>query len=321
MSETEQLCPAAQEVFATFPVRKNAAQKAAFRARLGELLAADGWPVQTEHSGKVLKTNNVVAGNPDTARLVLTAHYDTPARMPFPNFIAPRNLAANILYQLALVAVVFILSFCVSFVVRHLGGSGLWLSAANLVFLLLFLWLLMAGPANPHNANDNTSGVLTLLEMAHALPKEQQQHVALVFFDNEELGLVGSGTFCVRHPKVNRVPLLNFDCVGNGDTLLFVLPRADRKNAVWQDALKAAFPEKDNNQAIIDASPLTIYPSDQLHFTRGVGVAAMISAPLVGYYLPWLHTPRDTVLQQENLLYLRSGCLALLSSWPKDGWK
>jgi hypothetical protein len=35
---------------------------------------------------------NIVIGNPDTAKVLYTAHYDTCARLPFPNFITPKNI-------------------------------------------------------------------------------------------------------------------------------------------------------------------------------------------------------------------------------------
>ena len=41
-----------------------------------------------------------VLGDPETAKVVFSAHYDTCARLPFPNFIAPKNLLVTLGYTL-----------------------------------------------------------------------------------------------------------------------------------------------------------------------------------------------------------------------------
>ena len=81
---------------------------------------------------------------------------------------------------------------------------------------------MMAGPANRHTANDNTSGVITLLEIALSLPEELRSDVCFVWFDNEERGLLGSAAFAGKHKETKKGALvLNFDCVGDGDSLQF----------------------------------------------------------------------------------------------------
>ena len=54
------------------------------------------------------------------------------------------------------------------------------------------------------------------------------------------------------------------------------------------------------------------YPSDQAVFRRGVGVCALKKKPLIGYYMGRIHTNRDTVLEEENVLLLRDGVVRFL---------
>ena len=54
-----------------------------------------------------------------------------------------------------------------------------------------------------------------------------------------------------------------------------------------------------------------LYPSDQARFRRGVGVAALKKAPLIGYYMDRIHTRRDTVLEEDNVQLLCRGVLRL----------
>ena len=72
-----------------------------------------------------------------------------------------------------------------------------------------------------HGADDNASGVATLLELAAELAGEHKQHrlqrgVVFAFWSGEELGLLGSSYFA-EHPLLglsNVVAYLNFDMVG-----------------------------------------------------------------------------------------------------------
>lgn len=319
LPDTSRLSPFAQQALRRHPVRKSKAQKAAFREDLTQVLQTAGWQVQTQHSGRFIQNNNVVAGDVRTARLVLTAHYDTPAVLPFPNFLAPRNLLVSLVYQLAVALVLVALPFLAVWLL----GSGLGLLFPGFVLhpladLLLtwvllagMLFLILAGPANRSNVNDNTSGVLTLAEVAQALPPHLRGEVALVFFDNEELGLVGSTLFRKQYGTLPHTPLLNFDCVSDGDTLLFVLPTSCRRDAVLVEQLRTCFQGDGEKRVELQTKGIAFYPSDQVGFARGIAVAAFNKAPLVGLYVARIHTRRDTVLQQQNLLLLRDGVLRM----------
>lgn len=314
MSDITKLHPFCQTVFSGFMVRKTAKQKQAFRNALIPALQSAGWPVHV-HSGGAIKSHNVIVGNPTTAKWVLTAHYDTPARMPFPNFIMPQNLLPTLLYQIAIALPIAIIPFLAGSLIMQIiqllfANSSIpvfWDLFISLALVFLLLYLLMAGPANPNNANDNTSGVLTLLEAAFSLPAGQREDFALVFFDNEELGLLGSAHFAKKFALAPGATLLNFDCVGNGDTLLFVQPKACRADAALQNKLAGAFKSEGPKQVSMKHRPFTLYPSDQKHFKRGIAVAALRRAPVVGLYVNRIHTAKDTLLQQENILFLSQG--------------
>ena len=64
-----------------------------------------------------------------------------------------------------------------------------------------------------------------------------------------------------------------------------------------------------------------LYPSDQAVFRRGVGIAALKKAPVIGYYMDRIHTRRDTVLEEKNIQLLRDGAVALAGTLTeqKDG--
>ena len=79
-----------------YEVRKRKEQKTAF---IDMLRTHFGDRMRVETCGSLVKSRNSVIGDPETADAVYTAHYDTCAGLPFPNFITPRNLPVFLLYR------------------------------------------------------------------------------------------------------------------------------------------------------------------------------------------------------------------------------
>ena len=309
MTETTQI------ILEKHQIRKSRKQKTAFIDYVQSTAASLGYDCRTEKG--YLGARNIVVGNPDTAKVVYTAHYDTCAVMPFPNFITPKCIWLFLLYQIAVgLLLVAIPSLLVGGIFFGLAAYGIAADALLLYYLWLILilaacWLIMAGPANRHTANDNTSGVTTLLDTMAALPEELRGEVAFVFFDLEEMGLFGSAGFASKHQKVTKNTLvINFDCVSDGKNLLFVL----RKGAIpYAEAIQTAFPSTESF-AVEAVSKGAIYPSDQANFTCGVGVAALKKTKGGLLYMDRIHTRRDTVYMEENIAYLTEGAVRLAES-------
>lgn len=304
-----------QTVFEKHQIRKSYAQKSAFIQYVQSTAAKLGYQSRMEKG--YLGARNVVVGDPDTAKVVYTAHYDTCAVMPFPNFITPKCIWLFLLYQILVgILLVVIPSILLGALSAGLAVCGieidpLLLYDLWLILILAMCWLIMAGPANKHTANDNTSGVTTLLDTMTALPEELRGEVAFVFFDLEEIGLFGSAGFASKHKKVTKNTLVvNFDCVSDGNNILFVL----RKGAtLYTEAIKTAFPSTEAFTVEV-ASKGAIYPSDQANFVRGVGVAALKKTKGGLLYMDRIHTKRDTVYMEENIAYLTEGAVRLAES-------
>lgn len=303
---------AAKTVLTAYEVRKTKGQKEAFRAFLCRELGKLGYEPRVESGRSLVTSHNVVAGDPEKARVLLTAHYDTCAVLPFPNFITPRNLPVFLLYQLTVAAVILILAAAVGTAVLLAFDPPLWVALLTVYAVLGFcIWWMLAGKANRHTANDNTSGVIALLEMAAALPPEDRDAVCFVWFDNEELGLFGSSAFAAAHRRVRADTLaLNFDCVGDGDHLQFFPSGVVKRDGETMALLESAF-LSEGKKVVEVVRGLGLYPSDQARFRRGVGVAALKKAPLIGYYMDRIHTRRDTVLEEDNVQLLCRGVLRL----------
>lgn len=294
-------------------VRKSKKQKAAFRAWLcGELEQAGYAPCVEEG----FAARNVVVGDPDKAQVLLTAHYDTQAVLPVPNFITPRNPFFFVLYQLLIVLPLFLAVGVVEGLIFAFvpGAAAWWLAPLSCIAICaFFMWWIVDGPANRHTANDNTSGVLTLVETALALPPEHRERVCFVFFDNEEKGMFGSAAFAKKHKGVKKnTVVLNFDCVGDGNSIQFFSQKKLKKDEAALKLMEAAFlPAGDKDVQVVRG--FGFYPSDNASFKRGAGVCALKHKRVVGYYMDRIHTSKDTVLDEGNLTLLRDGALRYLA--------
>lgn len=297
-------------VMEQYQIRKSRKQKAAFRAWLRQTLQREGYQVSEE---KKSFSTNVVVGDPDRAKVLFTAHYDTCAVLPVPNFITPRNFLFYLGYQTLLSLLILGLGFAAEVALLLLWEDcPLWVAMGALYAVIGFLfWWLLDGPANKHTANDNTSGVLTLLETALALPADQRDKVCFVFFDNEEKGLFGSSAFAAKHRGAKKnAPMINFDCVSDGDFIhLFPNKREKKDSELWK-LLRHAFTESGEKTVTVMQG---IYPSDQRAFARGVGVCALKKNRILGYYMDRIHTARDTVLDERNIALLRDGAMRFVS--------
>ena len=302
-----------KELFEKHEIRKSKKQKSEFIEFIRGIADKNGYSTKIE--GGSFGTRNIVIGDPNTAKVTYTAHYDTCARLPFPNFITPKHIWIYVLYQLAITFAMFLIPAMLGAVLTFILGklapdndlSPLVLLFEYLVLVLEF-YLIAAGPANPHTANDNTSGVATLIEVLADMSSDKKGSVAFIFFDNEELGLVGSASYYSKHKKTlyNKL-ILNFDCVSDGKNIIFVM----KKNAfVYENALKKAYPPE-GEYAPEFLSKHVFNPSDQLMFPCGVGACALNKSKSGILYMNKIYTKNDVVFDEENIEYLKRGSLYL----------
>lgn len=280
-----------------YEIRKTYAQKTAFIEMLGRNISGISLDVHG-------KTRNIVIGDPETADVVFTAHYDTCPVLPFPNFITPRNVPIYVAYQLvlsaAIVAPAFIIGHAAERLSETLGRETSWLIGYLTTMGLLFgeMGLMLAGPANKHTANDNTSGVITVLTLAETLNPERN---AFILFDGEEMGLIGSSAYAKSHPDVKKNKLIvNLDCVSDGDTLLFI---CSDKAVDYRNRLAVCtadvFSKYGKKPLVVDKRG-TVYPSDQILFKRSIAVCALKESK-IGLYMDRIHTKNDTVFDKNNI--------------------
>ena len=292
-----------------FPIRKSRKQKKAFRKHISQIIQEEGYTV-TEQKGGLSRSVNLIAGDVSRAKIIFTAHYDTCAALPLPNFIAPRNFFVFIIYQLILSVIILLLPFLAALAVYNWIDPKFATETFTITSIFALLYMIY-GKANKSNVNDNTSGVITLLNAMLALPKEYRENVAFVFFDNEEAGLLGSSIFAAKYKKeLKDTTIVNFDCVSDGNNILFFLSKKFKKDDTLMQALKNNTADDEINTKICSSS-WSIYPSDQINFKKSCAVAAFHKSKLIGYWLGRIHTRRDNVLEERNIEFLSDLIIAL----------
>ena len=289
------------EIDERFPIRNSAGQKAAFRACA--LAEAEAVPArEEENEGHV----NLVFGDPDTARVIFTAHYDTPRQGLLPNLMLVTNPILAWTYRLGtLIPLLVLPALAAAWGVWTLLDLDWALISHRLLLLGVYtavyfgmLYLLFMGPANKRNRNDNTSGTAAVLGLVQLVGA--RAGVACILFDDEEKGKKGSKAFAKAHPKIKAETLIvNLDCVGNGDTYILCGSAAAQEDPLYE-ALQRAMGDSGLSHRFFPAGKASMN-SDQKSFTKGIGVCTCRRKPVVGYFTDRIHTARDTVAEPETV--------------------
>lgn len=302
-----------------FPIRKTKLQKEEFRNWVMDECVKLGYTAQVETKGS---SNNVVIGDADKAKAIFTAHYDTPAVMPVPNFITPCNVLVYLLYQIVLTVLIIGVGAGLGVLAGVLVGalSGDWDvgamvgSLGSMIGMWTLIILMMFGPANKNNANDNTSGVASVLETMARIPAEKRGKVAFILFDNEEKGMLGSSAFASKHKDVKKNTLLvNMDCVGLGENILFFSPKKARNHAHYEKLVAGMNAQAGRNLEMFNMEG-HLYPSDQSQFKHGIAVCSCKKAKVIGYYCDKIHTKHDTIADAGNIAFIADGLAAFAQS-------
>lgn len=300
------------DVLTAFSIRKSKNQKQFFRDAIQSYLKTIGYDSTIEKGS--MGARNIVVGNPETAKYLVTAHYDTPAVLPFPNLITPCNLLPFLGYQIVITMLIFLAAFIPGLILAYAGMSAEIASRVWAVSLYGILVLMLVGPANKSNANDNTSGVVTVLEIAKSMPEAYRDKVCFILFDLEEAGLIGSSSYQKKHKKQTPDQLvLNLDCVGDGNELVMFPTKKLKKDAGKMDSLRRICGVWGEKSIAIREKGFAYYPSDQANFPNGVGIAAFHRSSWAGLYCSRIHTKKDTILEETNVNILRAAIVSLIT--------
>jgi hypothetical protein len=319
--EPTRLTAFSDDLFNAHPKRFSRREKDAFLARCTEEFKSLGYTDEEIFVHKTKINKNLVVGARD-AEILVTAHYDTPARNGFLFSAAPLvGLAgANLVFMFVAFAI-FIP--CISLLTNVLATVidkidlpfFLTVPAAIIIsFLPLLLFLPLFLIKNPQNRNDNTSGCIGVVGIAALVAEnpELRKKCAFILFDNEEWMLLGSAAYKKWRVKTGTFgkikKMINLDCIGNGEKLLFAAPTRHNELQRMSEFFKSEDFDLTTKKSII------IFTSDHAHFPCGIMVSFAKRSKLGPLYLPRIHTGRDTVCDVENIGRLCGSVYRYISS-------
>lgn len=288
-------------ILTNWQLRHTRKQKKAFSEYAVKIFSDLGYYTRVETKKGFTPSNNIIIGDLSNAKTIVTAHYDTPSRRFIPFFVTLDSTFQTFLTQFSTMIAVFAVCMYLAKYTNFFIGF---------VLFDLLLWLLVFGPAKKNNANNNTSGLMALYEVASRLPRDRKEEVAFVLFDNKELAHAGSNAFVKQHEVeffYNKL-VINLDCVGVGDAIIFLAS----KHSIPFAKKAATFAPKDcGKEFSARVNRNFVYISDSNSFPVAFNVSAftMDGGPI----LKDLYNEKDTVLDESNIDALASALVAYLS--------
>ncbi len=297
-----------------YPKRLTRKQKQDFLDYSNKKLSQFGYSTQISTGRYILKSKNLETLN-DAPDLIIGAHYDTPTILPF-FFEYLFKLFGHTRQIIMLFAIILAVTFF-SFAVATFHQYPQLQTAGTIIQFIFYFSLLSLFIPNPKNYNDNSSGVLTILELAERIAKKPdlKQRVKFILFDNEEWGLLGSmmqqKKWRKRNPLLNNTRLITVDCVGRGNFPVIIKLK---KNSETGEQLAKLLSRKITPRV----KRLPYYPfSDNFSFSHSesINISMMDKTFLPGgYYIKNIHSPSDRKIDLTNIKTIADSLEAFITS-------
>ena len=306
----------ADRIAREYPLRCKPKEKEAFRLYLMGALREMGYTPKLQSRETALKiggnVTNVVVGDPETARLVLVAHYDTPLKSLLPPLLMPGRPLTALLYLALTPLLVMLGSLVASFALTMPLNAPHWTLPLFLMLLLAALLYLRFGPAETRNLNDNTSGVAALLETAAALTPHYRGQVAFAFLDGAFGGMSGAKALRKAYPATREKVVVNVNCVAEGAEILVLPSRQNRWNGEALDAILESFENGEHTTVFLKTDGLIYYPSDNRAFRYSFAICACDKVSGFGRLIRPL---RATSIDDEHITILKNGLCKLIAKF------
>lgn len=277
-----------------FPVRLIRKQKDAFLHEIEQELQARGLAMEHIKARHLLHNHNLVTVC-EKPQIIFTAHYDTPTIAPFwlsalLNLIGHTRQITAMLVLLGILWAPLLLQIVLP---TYIPTLNFLFNALAILIALSFITLFIP---NPHNREDNTSGVIGLMALADWLKDkpDMQQVVQLAFLDNEEWGLLGSNSLRQvwdqqRHPYKEAM-IINLDCISRGRVPLLAYHKKGHVAERLLPYLRQVMPQT----ICLDMKWLPL--SDNFTFKElGAVDISFVDPSLIpgGYVIRRIHAPSD----------------------------
>jgi hypothetical protein len=228
----------------TLGKRYTRRQKTWFLEEAAKEADKQGW---TWHIAKAQlkygKSAHLVIGDPGHAKLVVLAAYDTPGKMWIPHFIdtpfnARRNFRCDTLNLVLQYATGAVLMFGVYFLMKDFMTSSVLLRiviSSLSTLLLISVFKLWTGIANPINQNRNSASIALMLDLLKE--PSLKGKLSVIFVDHGIQGVTGFKQIKEMDLIPAATPVVLLDSLASGETLL--LAHGSANGDLANDLIKA----------------------------------------------------------------------------------
>ncbi|MCL2190331.1 MAG: M28 family metallopeptidase [Defluviitaleaceae bacterium] len=259
-------------------------------------------------------SRNLLVGKAD-ADILITAHYDTPGRNGFLARLVMPSFLEKTKGQVILFAIVITISLVIQFATDFIVPLEYRVVVAAIAAIVLLFVIGSALVKNKHNHNDNTSGVLGVMQLASLLVTvpDLRNKCAFILFDHEEVmpGLLGSKAFeqWRKNTYPNKpVQVINLDCIGNGDVLTIETKKPHDTFHNMVEFLK--------NEGYIVSTKRSM-GSDHESFETAFSLCFQKRSRFGFLYIPKIHTGKDTICDLKKIEDLCSSVYNFLHTTEK----
>lgn len=261
---------------------------------------------EMEKRQTIFKTKNIVYGNLKMAKNVIVVPYDTPARIFWNKYNyfpldGNKTSTKSIMASYGPLLIFYVLFLALMYLTPMLGIPPIvmfFLSALTFIlFILLFLMLIFGYP-NKYNYNRNSSGVITAIELAQGLSKDQRRSTAFVFTDRNENKMHGSqlvASKLLELGKNTNVIILN--CVAHGSKIVMGYTKENRK--VTQDIIKCNKAHRSVGK--VEMNDNMRFQNPISYFKRAVSITAGEYDDKNNLVIKNLNRKTDTIIEEENI--------------------
>lgn len=274
--------------------RFNRYEKTKFLNIVEKKLSELGYETERKKFVNLLVSENLETKN-NNPEYIFIAHYDTGTIMPFWMNWLMKLIGVN-RQILMIVFTVGLISYLIPFVEGYDPFIG------RILSLIFVISLLLAFIPNRRNLDDNTSGVIALLNLAKRFKEEGLDNAKFVFVDNEELGLFGSSAhkrYLERNSFISKsCKVISIDCVGgSGKTPLIIRNSKSDYASLFQDAIGKGFDKCEMVKMLFPAS-------DNYSFKNyGAINISFVDKTIIpnGYYIKDIHSYKDKKIDLEKI--------------------
>jgi len=269
-------------------------EKNQFLDAVEEKLTEYGYEFERKSLGNIVKSVNLETKN-DNPDFIFIAHYDTGVTMPFWFHPLSKLFGVNSIVSIMVIVVLLrvlngvtssLLPCCVS-----LWDTTFYINWSRVVlFILLFQMLI----PNKKNSDDNTSGVIALLQLAKKMKENGMDNVKFIFVDNEEWGLFGSKAhrkFLEREQLISpHCKVISIDCVGGSGKIPLIIRNGKSEYVdFFQKEMQKEFELCKSDRMLL---PFSDNYSFRKYGALNISFVERAKIP-VGYYISNVHTSKD----------------------------